>query len=155
MRNSVRRVTVRGLCQLSLFDRCTTINYANIPFKIMKLCKSPLFKWNITFCLHYIISSDQFPKGLQLHNQWGGPADVPWNPHICHILQQINVILGLVRPKQDFLHQTCFLLAKNGRYDRKDPSSVAVSLSPEASLLLGLEDFCLDFTFQKSQNHLI
>ena len=66
--------------------------------------------------------------------------------------------LGFGETKQDFLNsytKHVFFLAKNGRYDRKDPSSVAVSLSPEASLLLGLEDFCLDFTFQKPQNHLV
>ena len=125
----VRRVTVRGLCELSMFDRCSPYL---LPYSII------LFQWSILFfCL----------QGLQLHHQWGRATNVCWKPHFRSLLQQNNERLGVVRPivyqqiiwfwqyREENIQRTTLTWCH--RYDRKDPSVVAISLSPEETLLLG------------------
>ena len=139
------------------------INYTNIQFAIIKLCKSPLFKWNITFCLHYIsFQLTNIPRVYNyIINEEGQPMYL--GTHTSVIFYNKSMSSWVWWDQAGFLAPNMFSsgnffssgMFSSGRYDRKDPSSVAVSLSPEASLLLGLEDFCLDFTFQKSQNHLV
>ena len=75
----VRRVTVRGLCELSMFDRCSPYL---LPYSII------LFQWSILFFC---------PQGLQLHHQRGGAANFCRKPHFSSLLQQIHQLLGLVR----------------------------------------------------------
>ena len=70
----VRKVTVRGLCELSIFDKWP--NTQNMP----KLT------WDIF-------------KGVSLHHQWGRPAHVPWTEDFSHLLQYQHSLLGLVWQK--------------------------------------------------------
>ena len=74
----VRRLTIKGLCQLSLFDRCIAF--------FTPLIFSP--------CISIISFIDQ---GLLLCNQRGRPTHLHGNSHLGHFLQQINFFLGLVR----------------------------------------------------------
>ena len=86
----VRRVTVRGLCQLSIFDR----SIDNV--KLLSICTSgsPLY---FSFLL----------QGLQLHHQCQRAANVCRQPHLCSLLQQIHQLLGVVRPILDLHNITC------------------------------------------------
>ena len=115
---------MRGLCELSMFDRFS--------FKREReFSKKPEFIF-FSFLSYF--------QSVQLRDQRGWSANVPWKSHFRSLLQQDNPIMGLVgfsplspsrSPWLAHFDQMVF------RYDRKDPTSVAVSISPEASLMLG------------------
>ena len=72
---SVRRVTVRGLCELSMFDRFSF--------------KRERTKAEYIFFLFYF-------QSVQLRDQRGWAAHVPGKPHFSSLLQQNHPLLGLV-----------------------------------------------------------
>ena len=95
-------------------------------------------------------------QGLQLHHQRGWSANVCWDPHFYYLLQQNHELLGLVRTNVNQKYEksnkniqsttiSCFHMISTqvhfDRYTREDPSVVAISLSPEGSLLLGSSGF--------------
>ena len=77
---SVRRVTVRGLCELSMFDRFS--------FKREReFSKKPEFIF-FSFLSYF--------QSVQLRDQRGWTADVPGKPYFSSLLQQNHPLLGLV-----------------------------------------------------------
>ena len=127
----VRRVIIRGLCQLSIFNRSL----------------KHLLTGSCWLCFTMWSSHGYFLQSLQLHHQWGRATNVCWKPHFRSLLQQNNERLGVVRPivyqqiiwfwqyREENIQRTTLTWCH--RYDRKDPSVVAISLSPEETLLLG------------------
>ena len=114
---SVRRVTVRGLCELSMFDRWL-LNLVN--GQVWELLKS--FR-----VYNYIINEEGQPMYL------GSRTSVLfYNKTIPSWVWWVSLA-----SLKHFCTDRFVVDLSNQRYDRKDPSSVAVSISPEASLMLG------------------
>ena len=139
----VRRVNIRGLCDLSIFDRSIHT------VKLLSNCTSLTPGSSCALVIRTArCSISSFLQGLQLHHQWRRAANVCWESHFCALLQQILGLMGLVGSQyqipakyhMDLVMWTIFngLWFDLDRYDRKDPSVVAISLSPEGSLLLGV-----------------
>ena len=140
----VRRVTVRGLCELSMFDRCSPYL---LPYSIILFQLSILFFLSAGFT---ITSSTR--RGSQCLSGATPPFSSTTDPSApgsgtdnIRNYENINISTML-----------CFHRRSNpARYDRKDPGVVAISLSPEASLLLGFKRsfFLLIFEVPKDHYH--
>ena len=116
-----RRVAVRGLCELSMFDKWLPFFFGLVlTITMNRCCHLSMFvsSSSCSFCFLSLITLITLATRVYNYiiNEEGQPM---YLGHRTSVLYYNKSIPSWVW------------------YDRKDPSSVAISISPEASLLLG------------------
>ena len=139
----VRKVTVRGLCELSIFDRCSASpsfepTFQTLHAYISNDITSLMTAGSTTTSSTRLASPclwELTPLSYSTTDLWA-PGSGGASAIICK-QYQINHV--------SHWWQHRFLIDLQFRYDRKDTTIVAVSLSPEGSLLLGFHKSVFSF----------